>query len=112
MKKYLKYITIFFFFLVSLIFIFTVNRGDTYVNYGFSYAISRGEVPYVDFNLVILPFAPFLYAIFLLFSKSIICYYLGQSLLLTVFSYFVFKLLDKKAFCYFAVLLMPFPISK
>lgn len=110
-KSIIKYICIFSYSFLCLLFIYTLSRGDLYVNYGFSYAISRGEVPYVDFNLVILPFAPFLYAIFLLFSKSIICYYLGQSLLLTVFSYFVFKLLDKKAFCYFAVLLMPFPIA-
>lgn len=109
-KNIVKYVSIFIYSFLCLLFIYTLSRGDSYVNYGFSYAISRGEVPYVDFNLVILPFAPFLYAIFLLFSKSIICYYLGQSLLLTVFSYFVFKLLDKKAFCYFAVLLMPFPI--
>ena len=110
-KNIVKYVSIFIYSFLCLLFIYTLSRGDSYVNYGFSYAISRGEVPYVDFNLVILPFAPFLYAIFLLFSKSIICYYLGQSLLLTVFSYFVFKLLDKKAFCYFAVLLMPFPIA-
>ena len=110
-KNIVKYVSIFIYSFLCLLFIYTLSRGDSYVNYGFSYAISRGEVPYVDFNLVILPFAPFLYAIFLLFSKSIICYYLGQSLLLTFFSYFVFKLLDKKAFCYFAVLLMPFPIA-
>lgn len=110
-KSIVKYICIFSYSFLCLLFIYTLSRGDLYVNYGFSYAISRGEVPYVDFNLVILPFAPFLYAIFLLFSKSIICYYLGQALLLTIFSYFVFKLLDKKAFCYFAVLLMPFPIA-
>lgn len=110
-KSIVKYACIFVYSFLCLVFIYTLYRNDLYFNYGFSYAISRGEIPYVDFNLVILPFAPILYSVFLLFSKSIICYYLGQSLLLTVFSYFVFKLLDKKAFCYFAVLLIPFPIA-
>lgn len=110
-KELIKYFLIFIYSFFCLLFIYTLSRGDTYVNYGFSYAIRMGEVPYADFNLVILPFAPFLYSLFLLFSKSIICYYLGQALLLTAFSYFVFKLLDKKSFCYFAVLFMPFPIA-
>lgn len=110
-KELIKYFLIFVYSFICLLFIYTLSRGDLYVNYGFSYAISRGEVPYVDFNLVILPFAPFLYSLFLVFSKSIICYYLGQALLLTIFSYFVFKLLGKKAWLYFVVLLMPFPIA-
>ena len=87
MKKYLKYITIFFFFLISLIFIFTVNRGDTYVNYGFSYAISLGEVPYKDFNLVINPFSPFLYSIGLFINHSILIFYLEQALILIFIMY-------------------------
>lgn len=110
-KELIKYFLIFVYSFICLLFIYTLSRGDLYVNYGFSYAISRGEVPYVDFNLVILPFAPFLYSLFLIFSESIICYYLGQALLLIIFSYFVFKLLGKKAWLYFVVLLMPFPIA-
>lgn len=110
-KSLIKYFLIFSYSFLCLLFIYTLSRGDLYVNYGFSYAIRMGEVPYVDFNLIILPFAPFLYSLFLLFSKSILCYYLGQALLLTVFSYFIFKLLDKKAWLYFIILLMPFPIA-
>ena len=65
-------------------------RGDTYVNYGFSYAILQGEIPYIDFNLVIPPFSPFFYSIFLIFSKSILCFYLGQAILLAVLFYILF----------------------
>lgn len=111
LKKLLKYILIFTYFFLCLSFIYTLSRGDLYFNYGFSYAISIGEIPYVDFNLVILPFAPLFYSIFLIFSKSIICYYLGQALLLTFFSYFIFKILGKKGWLYFTLLLMPFPIA-
>ncbi len=111
LKKVLKYILLFLYFFLCLLFIYTLSRGDSYVNFGFSYAISKGEIPYVDFNLIILPFSPFLYSLFLVFSKSIICYYLGQALLLTIFSYFVFKLLGNKAWLYFIVLLMPYPVA-
>lgn len=111
LKRLLKYMLMFTYFFVCLSFIYTLSRGDLYVNYGFSYAISIGEVPYRDFNLVILPFAPLLYSAFLIIFRSIICYYLGQAFLLTLFSYFIFKILGGKSWLYFAILLMPFPIA-
>lgn len=111
LKGILKYTLIFLYFFICLLFIYTLSRGDSYVNFGFSYAISKVEIPYVDFNLVILPFAPFLYSIFLIFSKSIICYYLGQAFLLTLFSRIVFKILGNKTWLYFVIFLMPFPIA-
>lgn len=109
-KPYLKYVFLFVYFFLGLIFFFNISRGDTYVNFGFSYAIARGEIPYVDFNMVIPPFAPWLYSIFLLFSKSIIMFYLGQAFLLTIFFYFLFQLLNKKAWIYLVLLSIPFPI--
>lgn len=109
-RPYLKYILLFVYFFVGLVFFFNISRGDTYVNFGFSYALARGEIPYVDFNMVIPPFAPWLYSLFLLFSKSIIVFYLGQAFLLTLFFYFLFQLLDKKAWIYLLLLSIPFPI--
>ena len=88
MKKVLscsKYLFLFLFFFVALVVFFNIQRGDTYVNFGFSYAISRGEIPYLDFNLVIPPLAPYLYSIFLFFSKSILVFYLEQALLIFIF---------------------------
>lgn len=110
-KSLIKYGLIFIYCFFALAFFYTVLRGDLYVNYGFSYAIRMGEVPYVDFNLVILPFAPVLYSVFLMFSKSIIFYYLGQAFLLTLFSYFIFKILKNKAWIYFVILSLPFPTT-
>ena len=63
MKKIAENILITSFFFLALVFIFTLSRGDTFVNYGFSYAISKGEIPYKDFNLVIPLFGPFIYSI-------------------------------------------------
>lgn len=110
-KLILKYVGLFLFFFFSLVFFFNLSRGDTYVNFGFSYAIARGEVPYLDFNMVIPPLSPWFYSIFLLFSKSILIYYAVQALLLTILFSFLFKLLGKKAWVYLILIFMPFPIS-
>ncbi len=111
MKKYLKYILLFLYFSVCLIICYTVFRNDTFVNYGFSYAISRGEIPYRDFNLVVPPLSPLIYSIFLLFNKSILTYYLTQAFFLTVFSYFIFKLLGNKGYLFLLLMMLPFPIA-
>ena len=47
-KNIIKYLILFVYFFISLVFIFTLSRGDTYVNFGFSYAVSIGEIPYND----------------------------------------------------------------
>lgn len=106
-----KYLILFLFFFVCLVFIFTVNKGDTYVNFGFSYAISKGEIPYKDFNLVITPFAPFLYSIGLLLRKSILIYFLEQSILLTFLFYILEKILNKKVYLFLLGMLIPYPIA-
>ena len=106
-----KYIFFFCFFFFSLVFFYNLIRGDSYVNYGFSYAISRGEIPYVDFNLVILPFAPFLYSIFLYIEPSILTFYLEQALLLTIFFFFLFKVIKNNTWLYFIILCIPYPVA-
>ncbi len=108
---YTKYIMLFFFFFFGLVYFYTLSKNDTYVNFGFSYAISIGEVPYRDFNMVVTPFAPFLYSIGLLFSKSIIIYYLEQAILLTIMFYFLFKLLGEKAWLFLVCLCIPYPVA-
>ena len=110
-KKYIKYILLFIFFFVSLVFIFTLSRGDTFVNYGFSYAISKGQIPYKDFNMVISPFGPIIYSIGLILCKNIIVYYIEQAILLTLMIYYIEKLLDKKWILFLLFLIIPYPIA-
>ena len=110
-KKLLKFFLTFSFFFLCLIFFFNINKGDLYVNYGFSYALSKLEIPYKDFNLVITPFAPVLYSLGLFISKSIIVYYLEQALLLTLLFVLLEKLLKTKAYLFLTIMLLPFPIS-
>ncbi|MBR3049429.1 MAG: hypothetical protein IKG58_02600 [Bacilli bacterium] len=114
MKKYkpnIKYIIFFIYFFLCLVFFFTTSRGDTFVNYGFSYAIRLGQIPYKEFNMIITPLSPFIYSISLILSKSIIFYYLFQSLLLTITTYFLFKLLDKKAWIFLLLWIVPYPVA-
>ena len=58
-----KYLFLFLFCLVLCCFTYSIITSDAIWNYGFSYAIARGEVPYVDFNMVVPPFSPFVYLI-------------------------------------------------
>ena len=58
LKKYGPFIFLFFFVLYSFLIAYNLFFGDTIVNYGFSYAITRGEVPYADYNLCLLYTSP------------------------------------------------------
>ena len=114
MKRYqifLKYFSIFLVFLIGLIFCFSLSRGDTFANYGFSYALWMREIPYVDFNMVIPPFSPFFYSLGLWIHPSILTIYIEQALLLTGFFFLMEKMIGKKVFLFFTVLFLMWPIS-
>ena len=110
-KSIIKYSLLFIYFFLCLTIFYNINRNDLYANYGFSYALSIGEIPYNDYNLVIPLFSPFLYSIGLLLSKSIIIIYLEQSLLLCILMYYIFKMIGNKAYILLFFLAMPYPIS-
>ena len=93
LKKYGQFIFLFFFILYGFLVAYNLYFGDTIVNYGFSYAITRGEIPYVDYNLIIPLFSPFLYSIFLFVCKSFLFYYIVQSIFVVLFFVVVSKLL-------------------
>ena len=61
-KSIIKFVILFFFFFLFLVVNYNIYQGDSVANYGFSYALLRGEVPYLDFNMVIPLFSPFLYS--------------------------------------------------
>ena len=109
-KSIIKYSLLFIYFFLCLTIFYNISRNDLYANYGFSYALSIGEIPYNDFNLVIPLFSPFLYSIGLIFSKSILVIYIEQSLLLCLLMYYLFKMIGKKAYIFLFFLTMPYPI--
>lgn len=99
LKDYGRYILIFVFFLVIYEFLGFLNLyGDPLANYGFSYAISRGEVPYRDFNTIATPFYAFLMAIGLIFFNNYLIFVIEQCILVTIMFYFLFKLYGAKSY--------------
>ena len=109
--KYLKYVIIFLLFFYILIIPYNMYFEDTIVNYGFSYALSIGEIPYKDFNLIIPLFSPFIYSIVLLVNKSIISVFLLQSLFLTMLFNLMEKKLKNKIYLLFLLILFNYPIG-
>ena len=91
MKKALFYIMLFFLFLFLLLFI-VPNNMDELWNYGFSYAIRIGEIPYRDFNMVIPPFFPFFMTIPLLLWNNSLSYIIFHCLILLGTIYLVEKM--------------------
>ena len=111
-KKSWIFVILFIFYFLCLQFFYTYFCMDTFSNYNFSYSLVKGEIAYNDFNLIVPLFSPFLYSIFLSFNHSIATFFLEQSFLLTIFSYFLFKVLGKsKAWLFITCMILPWPIS-
>lgn len=111
MKKIFKYLIVFCISLFLLLFTYNLFFGDSIVNYGFSYAIARGEIPYNDFNLVLPLFSPWFYAIPLLIYNSSITFYITQALLLTVLYYLIEKKIGYKIYLFLLLILFGYPLS-
>ncbi len=110
-KHNFKYFFLFLFFFFCLQFVYTSYEMDTYANYAFSYGLVKGQIPYVDYSLIIPLFSPFLYSLGLYFSHSLLVLYLEQALFLVIFSHLLFKILHHKTWLFLLLLLLPWPIS-
>ena len=108
-KSVCKYLLLFFFCFFILVFTYSIITSDAIWNYGFSYAIARGEVPYVDFNMVVPTFSPIFYLIPFLFSDSYLVYLLFQSILFVILFYFLEKLFGNKVYLLLLLLVIPIP---
>ena len=108
-KSVCKYLLLFFFCFFILVFTYSIITSDAIWNYGFSYAIARGEVPYVDFNMVVPPFSPIFYLIPFLFSDSYLVYLLFQSILFVILFYFLEKLFGNRVYLLLLLLVIPIP---
>ena len=86
-KKYDFFVYIVSFFLLVIIsyFMTSLTRDEIW-NYGFSYNMAHGMIPYKDFNMVVGPFYNFLIAIFLpLFKNHIFFFFFLNGLLFSLF---------------------------
>lgn len=109
-KIILFYVFIFFIFLFNFAILNNFSE-DNHYNYGFAYNIVNGLIPYLDYNMVLFPFAPFLIAVFLkIFGTKLIVYYAVSSLFGTLTIYFVSKL-KKELSLLILILLLMFPIG-
>ncbi len=109
LKKYGKFILLFIFIFCCFTFIlWGVNYGDPIANYGFSYAIRRGEVPYLHFNTISTPLFAFFGTIGLFIWNNYTMFLLQQSLLVTVMFYLLEKLYGQKCYLLLAVSLILF----
>lgn len=108
MCNYGKYFFLFLFFFCCLQFFYTAFNGDQFYNFGFSYAICRGEIPYLDFNMIIPPVGAYFYAFFFsIFGIELVVFNFVQAFLLCVLFYFLFQLYGKKAWILFVLLCIP-----
>ena len=85
--------------------------GDSIANFGFSYAMRIGEIPYKDFNMVIPPFSPFIYMVPLFFYNSSITYYITHALLLLALFIIIEKELKDKVYIFYMIICFGYPLA-
>lgn len=51
-RKILKYGFVFFFSILVLVFFSGINSYDSIWNYSFSYAIAKGQIPFLEVNMI------------------------------------------------------------
>ena len=106
LKRNFKYFLVFLLVIAIYEFFgFGINYGDPLANYGFSYAIVKGEIPYLDFNIITTPLYAFYSAFFLLFWNNYLMFIIGQAFLVTLTFFFLYKLYDKKSYLILAILI-------
>lgn len=98
LNNYLYGIIFIFSFLCLTIFCFPNLYGDPLANYGFSYAILRGEIPYLDFNIISTPLYSYMMAFGLIFWNNITMFLIEQAFLITILFYFLKESYGKRAF--------------
>lgn len=102
MKKIIKanywYIFVFFVVFCFLNYLgFAHNYGDPLANYGFSYAIRNGQIPYVDFNTISTPLYAFYSSLGLFIYNDFVVFLLEQALLVTCTFYLLYQMYGKKS---------------
>lgn len=98
LKPILKYTFLFFLFFLFTLICMPINLDEVW-NYGFSYNIYQGLLPYKDFNMVLTPFYPFFMSLFLhLFGSGIVTMHFINAIFLCICCYLLFQLFDKKAY--------------
>lgn len=100
-KKVMKYFFAFFIILIFNLICSPINLDEIW-NYGFANNMYRGLVPYLDFNMVIPPFYPWLMSLpFYLFGSSMLVFHITNSLILTACLFLLEKMYQDKMWIFF-----------
>lgn len=102
-KVVLEYLIIFLCSFCALWFTAIINVDEIW-NYGFSYNISQGLIPYQDFNMIITPFYPFLMSLFLKINSSLITFYIVNSVIFTLIYYLTKQIKGDSAIVLYIIL--------
>lgn len=102
-----KYVVVFLLALVALTFFSNLNCYDAAWNYGFSYAFSKGEIPYSDFNMITPGFYNFIMSLGLYISHNNLMFLIEQALLITFTFFIVYKMYGKMSWLF--LFFMTFP---
>lgn len=99
-QKILKYGFVFSFSMFVLVFFSGINSYDSIWNYSFSYAIAKGQIPFLEINMITPGFYNFLMSLGLLISHNNIIFLMEQALLVTVTFAFLNKLFGDQAWLF------------
>ena len=106
MKKYLKYLIIFFLFLIWGLIINPLGLDEVW-SYGFSNNIYNGLIPYKDFNMIVTPFSIYLLALpFYIFGSNMLVFHMALAFLLTVTCFFLFDTIGDNAVSIIALIIL------
>lgn len=108
-KSFIPYIFLFCLFLIWQLF-YNNLFCDYLWSYGFSYNISKGLIPYQDFNMIVSPFTSILFSLPLFLFSGIHVFAFFYSFILTFICYLMFKLYDKKAWLLLILIFVPCPL--
>lgn len=106
-RENIKYVVVFFIVLVALTFFSNLNCYDAAWNYGFSYAFSKGEVPFKDFNMITPGLYNFVMSLGLHISHNNLLFLIEQSLLTTLTFFIVYKMYGKKSWLFLFFMVFP-----
>jgi len=95
-------------FIITILFNLLCNgmERDEIWNYGFSYNIATGLIPYKDFNMVITPLFPMIGSLFIyIFGKNILIYYIFNSIICTIIFYHIKRTTSQNYYLVYIIVL-------
>lgn len=105
-KKIILFILIMVLIFLYTYFVLTLHFDEIW-NYGFSYNIANGLVPYLDFNFVVTPLYPMLGAVFIkIFGHHLYGVHILNALVITIMIFLMKKEIGKKVFIVLPILLL------